>query len=812
MPVVVNCRFYGNVCKGRNMNLESRIPLLIFLASLVTLAFEVLLTRVFSITLWYHFAFMVVSIAMLGLAASGTLLALFPGIKRLDQIGWYLLALGIALPGGFILANLVPFDPVRLAWERTELLNILLTYIFLSLPFFCAGLVIATAFSVESERAGLLYGADLVGAGIGSLGVLPLMGAIPPEQVVLLFSLVAAFAAGLAGGWRLKGAACLLAAAVISLLILHPDFIRPRISPYKGLEAALRYPGAEHLRTHHTPFARIDTFRSPAVRYAPGLSLRYLERLPEQIGISIDGGDVNAVTDAGEPAALAFLDDLPAALPYAMGNRQQVLALDPLGGLPVLMARRNGAERVATVESTPDLLRVIRDDFRDFSGDLYGGEIRSGLGRSWLAGEAGRFDLIDLTHQGAQPAGAFGIGEDYRFTVEAFREYLGHLTDDGLLCVNLFIIPPPRTELRILATLAAALEETGVREAWRHVAAIRSWGTVTIVAKRTPLVPAEIGAVRRFGQERRFDLAWLPGASASESNLYVRTRDADYFRAFRAILTPAERESFLSAYLFDVRPVRDEAPFFSLFLRLDRMPEIYRTMGSKWQFFLEEGYLLPAVFVQVLVIGLVLVCLPLLAEKKSEKEKGRGETGVPGALVLLYFAMLGLAYMFVEMALIQKLILPLEQPPVAVATVLAALLVSSGCGSLLGQRFPRLERPAALLVLAFLVLLCAVFLPWLIDLVQPWPLPYRGLFFCLLTALPGSLMGIPFPAGLRLLGRTAPGLIPWAWTVNGAVSVLAPLLAVMTAMAVGFRGVLLLGATAYFLAFLLFGRELRQSG
>ena len=771
-----------------------------------------LLTRVFSITLWYHFAFMVVSIAMLGFAASGSLLALFPQLKRLDLIGWYTLSLAAALPCGFILANLVSFDPVRLAWERTELLHILFIYLILALPFFCTGLIIATAFSLTSERAGFLYGADLVGAGIGSLGVLPLMGIFLPEQVVLLMSLVVAAAACLAGGWRVRLSACFLAAAVLSLLFLHPEFTRPRISPYKGLEAALRYPGAEHLSTHHTPFARIDTFRSPAVRYAPGLALRYLERLPEQIGISIDGGEVNAVTRAGEPAALAFLDELPAALPYAIGNRREVLALDPLGGLPVLLAQRKGAERVAAVESTPALLKVFRDEFGEFSGDIYGGESRTGLGRSWLAGEVRRFDLIDITHQGAQPSGAFGIGEDYRFTVEAFREYLEHLTDNGMLCVNLFIIPPPRTELRILATLATALEEMGMQDAGKNVAAIRSWGTITIVVKRTPLTQAEIAAVRRFGRERRFDLAWLPGASAEESNLYVRTKDTGYFSAFSAILAPAERERFFSSYLFDVRPVRDEAPFFSLYLRLDKLADIYRTMGRKWQFFLEEGYLLPAMFLQVLVIGLVLVCLPLLAKKGIGNEVGERRGSVPGSSLLPYFALLGVAFMFVEVALIQKLILPLEQPPVAVAAVLASLLVSSGCGSLLSQRFPTLERPATLLVLALLVLLCAIFLPWLIKLAQPWPLLLRSSFFCSLTALPGTLMGIPFPAGLRLLGRTAPGLIPWAWSVNGAVSVLAPLLAVMIAMSAGFRGVLLCGAMAYFLSALLLGRELRRSG
>lgn len=788
------------------MKLEPRIPPLIFLASLATLAFEVLLTRLFSITLWYHFAFMVVSIAMLGFAASGALLALYPGLKRLDRIGWYTLALAAAMPAGFLLANLVSFDPVRLAWERGEILHILLIYLCLALPFFCTGLVIATAFSVESERAGLLYGADLVGAGAGSLGVLPLLGIAPPEQAILLLSLPVAAASCLAGGRRLWWAACLLAVACLSLLIIHPGFTRPRISPYKGLEAALRHPGARQLATHHTPFARIDTFLSPAVRYAPGLSLRYLEPLPGQIGVSIDGGEVTAVTDASRPEALAFLDHLPAALPYAMGPRREVLALDPRGGLPLLMARRNGAKRVAAVEGTPALVGVIREEFGGFSGDLFGGESRSGLGRSWLAGGGQRFDLIDLTLQGAQPSGAFGIGEDYRFTVEAFREYLGHLTKDGLLCVNLFIIPPPRNELRIVATLATALEELGVREAGGHVAAIRSWGTITIVARRTPLTPAEIAAVRGFARERRFDLAWLPGASAAESNRYVRTRETDYFRAFRALLSPTERKTFLAGYLFDVGPVRDEAPFFSHFLRLDRLSETYRTMGGKWQFFLEEGYLLPAVFVQVLAIGLVLVFLPALAGKG----KGAADGALPRSRCLSYFALLGLAYMFVEVALIQKLILPLEHPSIAVATVLASLLVSSGCGSLLGHRFPRLARPATTLVLALLVLLCGISLPWLIETAIPWPLPLRGAFLCLLVALPGFLMGIPFPAGLRLLGRLEPGLIPWAWTVNGTCSVLAPLLAVMSAMALGFRGVLLIGAAAYFLAFLLLKRELRQ--
>ncbi len=785
------------------MKLEARVPLLIFLTSMASLAFQVLLTRIFSITLWYHFAFMVISIAMLGFASSGTLLALYPGLKRLDRIGWYILCLGIAMPAGFLLANLVAFDPVRLAWEKLELLNILLTYLCLALPFFFSGLVIATAFSVESRRAELLYCADLTGAGTGSLGILLLMGFVPPEQGVLLISLLVIGASCLTGERRVRIAALPTGSIIVGLLILHPHFIRPVISPYKGLESAMRYPGAEHLRTWNTAFARIDAFRSPAVRYAPGLSLRYQEPLPEQIGISIDGGEVNAVTAVANPEKLAFLEHLPAAVPYALGLRREVLILDPRGGLPVLMARRFGAQHVATVESVHSLGEIIRDDLRETSGGFHGLESRSGLGRSWLAGRPRHFDLIDITLQGAEPSASFGIAEDYRFTVEAFKEYLKHLTGNGVLTFNLFIIPPPRTELRILATLATALEELGAPEPAVHLAAIRSWGSITILAKRSPLTPDETAAVRSFAREKRFDLAWLAGMEAEESNVHIRTRDADYFGSFRAILSPLERETYLAGYLFDVRPVRDRAPFFSLYLKPDRIPETYRNMGGKWQFFLEEGFILPIVFLQVLVITILLVTLPALAWIRGKQGVSKNRT-----LYLSYFALLGLAYMFVEVALIQKLILPLEHPTLAVAAVLSSLLISSGLGSLLSHRYPFLARPESILILVMCIVLCALLLPPLSTGVTSLPLPFRGALLCILISIPGSLMGIPFPAGLKQLGQVDSELIPWAWAVNGAFSVLAPLLAVMFAMAAGFMAVLMLGGASYLLGFLIYRKLL----
>jgi hypothetical protein len=778
------------------MTTDRNTALTIFLCSSASLAYEVALTRIFSISLWYHFAFMIISIAMLGFAASGTALALYPRLKKIGNLSLYTLLLGIAIPASYLLANRVPFDPVRLGWERAQFLYIGLYYLILALPFFCAGLVIATAFAVQSKQAGLFYGADLLGAGLGSLGVLVLLGMAAPERALFIISAAAVAAACVAGGNRIRSTALILILLYLSLALNPPGFAALRISPYKGLQSALLYPGAASLHTYQTPFARVDTFTSPAVRFAPGLSLRYLDPLPRQIGVAIDGGEITAITATDDGKALAFLDYLPAALPYALGKKGRVLVLDPKGGLQVLAAQRSGAEQLVKVESNPALVQVVRRNWADFSGNIYGDRTFTGLGRSWLQGRGEKFDIIDISLQGTEPYGSFGIAEDYRFTVDAFKEYLGHLDKDGMLGLNLYIIPPPRIELRLLATLVEALEEMGVREPARHLAAVRSWGSISLIAKKSPLTATEIETVRRFSAERRFDLLHYPGITVAETGVYVKTRGSDYFRAFAALLDPGQRGKFLADYMFDVAPVSDDRPFFSYFLKLGRTGDIYRAMGGKWQFFLEEGYIIPAVFSQVLVLSLMLFLVPTFTLKSRTDLTSRSRR------LLAYFAFLGLGFMFVETALIQKTILPLEHPSYAVATVLASLLVSSGIGSLVSHRFEPLQSPVVAAAIALLILVCSLIIPAVSGAIAANALPVKMVFVFVGLIPLGFLMGIPFPTGLQRLGSHAPFLIPWAWVINGSLSVLAPVLATMLAMASGFNSVLFLGALAYYLAFL----------
>ena len=606
------------------MTTDRGVSLTILLCSSASLAYEVALTRIFSISLWYHFAFMIISIAMLGFAASGTALSLYPRLREIGNLALYALLLGLAIPASYLLANRVPFDPVRLGWETTQFLYIGLYYLILAAPFFCAGLVIATAFTVQSSQAGLFYGADLLGAGLGSLGVLALLGVTAPEQGVFIISTAPLAAAWLAGGERIRSAALLLIALCLYFFFIPSGFTALRISPYKGLPTALLYPGAAPLKTYQTPFARIDTFTSPAVRFAPGLSLRYLDPLPRQIGVAVDGGEITAITAADDRKALAFLDYLPSALPYELGKKGRVLVLDPKGGLQALAAQRFGANQLVKVESNSSLVHVIRRDWAAFSGNIYDDRTFTGLGRSWLRGSGEKFDIIDISLQGTEPFGSFGIAEDYRFTVEAFKEYLGHLDKDGMLGLNLYIIPPPRSELRLLATLVRALEELGAEEPARHLAAVRSWGSISLVVKRSPLTAADIETVRRFAAERRFDLLLYPGITAAETGVYVKTRGSDYFRAFAALLDPGQRGKFMADYMFDVAPVVDDRPFFNYFLKLGRTGDIYRAMGGKWQFFLEEGYIVPAVCIQVLVLGLALFLVPAFALKgKTDMTRAR---------------------------------------------------------------------------------------------------------------------------------------------------------------------------------------------
>jgi hypothetical protein len=759
----------------------------IFLSSAAAITFEITLTRVFSISIGHHFAAMVISIGMLGIGLSGTLQSLIPKLKEPRRLGFYAVMLCASATIGYLLMNYTPLDPARLTWDPLQLAYIGLFYVFLAVPFFFFGLIISASLSANSDQAGTIYGADLLGAGTGAFLSFLLTGALGAGRAVLAASVIAAAGAFVFGKRR---PALMLFMLLAVTIILDPAFTHVRMSQYRGLEQALKYPGARHIRTYETGFSRVDTFTSPAVRYAPGLNINYLDPLPLQTGLAIDGGALTAITNA-TGGSLRFLENLPAALPYEIKKRASVLAADPQGGLPVLMARRYGANDITSIESNPLVVSVITDDYRSISGGLYQHNTFTGLARSRLGGFSD-FDLIDLSLMGAMPSGMFGAFEDYRLTVEAFKTYLEHIPPDGMLTISLYLIPPPRAELRVLTTAVEALKAMDIARPEQHIAAIRSFATLTIVVKKTPLISEEIERLKKFTEDNGFDLVYFPGITPSESNVNIQMPEDFYYEFFSALLS-ARCEAFVENYVFDIAPVHDDRPFFNYFLKMSTYGEAYDLMGRKWQFFLEEGWLQPAIFIQAALLSLVMLSLPAFFRKRL---------GISASPYLAYFALIGLAFMFVEVPLIQKLILPIENPSHAFALVLCALLISSGIGSRAGQKYQRLSSPKIVLLLSLALITYGMLVLHLGGVMTVLPISARFAASFVLILPMGFLMGLPFPLGIRALGRKSPAVIPWAWAFNGCFSVLAPLLATMSAMAAGFRGVFLAGAVMYALAFL----------
>lgn len=783
---------------------KGKIYAAVFFTAFASLAFEVSLTRIFSISLWYHFAFMVISIAMLGLAASGTAISMFPVLKNVSRLGKYCLYLGLSLSAGYLMINQIPFEPVKLQWSGWHILYIGAYYIILTFPFFFAGLIIASALATLSRIAARIYGADLLGAGLGSVVILFLIPLKGPEYPIFLLSIVMWILAFLLGTSIIRVTAVVMIGLLLLGLLLSPGLMQMHISPFKALPLALRYPGAEHLNTYHSAFCRIDTFESPAVRFAPGLSLKYMDPLPQQTGFSIDGNTIHAMTASTDKKSLKFLSYLPAALIYELAPaKKEVLVLEPGGGLAVLLARFYQAQNVYKVESNRLLVKIIDTVYRELTGTLYQEHSRTGWGRAWLQSQSRTFDIIELSLMSGIPDSASALTEDYQLTKEAFTEYIRHLEPAGMLGINLYLTPPPRSEFRILTTLLAAAKETGIANPSGHLAAIRSWGNFSLIFKRSPLTADEIEGLKTFCRQRLFDPIYYPGMNPGEANVFIQTPGVSYYRAFMQLIDDASQVSFIGNYLFDIRPVTDNRPFFNYFMKFQNIRKTYRMIGKKWEYFLREGYLLPVMLIQILIFSLILIFLPLVSKlRRRRAESGPKKTG--RSALLLYFAFLGLGFMFLEIGMIQRSILVLENGAHGVAVVVASLLISSGGGSLLSSRLKILGTPRLTLAIALMIAIYSLAIPRIFPALLPLPLGLKfGLVFLSIVPL-GLLMGIPFPAGICFLGRTDSGLIPWAWGVNGFSSVIAPLLAMLLALSFGYTLIFWLAGLSYLLAFLAF--------
>jgi hypothetical protein len=476
-----------------------------------------------------------------------------------------------------------------------------------------------------------------------------------------------------------------------------------------------------------------------------------------------------------------------------------MLILEPRGGLDILAALALGAEQVTAVERNPLIVEAAQHVYSHPKVNVILEAERTYLRRE----REQSYDVIVLSLTNSYHpvrSGAYSLAEDYRYTVESFQDSLARLSPNGLLVMTRWLQDPPSEGLRTFALAVTALESNGANPQ-SQIVAYRGYNTITILVKNGAYTSDELGTIRTFASERAFDLIYAPDIRPAETNRYNILPEPTYYQAFSELLNTKPRQAFYTAYPFDVRPPTDAHPFFGHYFKWSQAEQIIAELGTTWQPFGGAGYfvILALLALATLMAGLIIL-LPLWIRRPVEETKARHQTTI--VRPLLYFGLIGLAFMLVEIPLIQHFILYLGNPAYALTAVLFSILLFSAMGSRLSDR---ISHNATLLYLVLLVFTIPYGLPYIFSLTLGLSLTCRLLLTILMLAPIGFLMGIPFPAGIHWLGTltingapiNGPPQIPWIWATNGAASVVSSVLAALLALTFGFNWVLRLGALCY---------------
>jgi hypothetical protein len=813
----------------------------VFTISMAVLTLEIALTRIFSVSLWYHLAFMVISTALLGFGASGIFLTLrrdlleknlernltrFAGLTAVGMVVSFAIMIHLPLdPLAPLAEGLTPGEQTR----QTGLLILLLLvdYVLVVIPFFFAGLTLGSVFSALSERISTLYFADLVGAGLGCLVVVGVLWVLPGQGVVLFAAGLAALAAfffsrlrRLAHGAWSEGrhatddprpkassqssgsrATFMALGAAVILFALSPiadRFLPLYIPPSKPLYQAYADPSISLDYTGFTPFARVDLmYREGASLGTWGLSSRCAAPpSPEQLFITIDAAAITTITRFdGDLEDIAFLNCAPSSLAYQLRGSPlgSALLIGPGGGIDVLTAYYNGVQRIIGAEINPLIVNLVAsgDLYRDYAGGLYTDypqiQVEVAEGRNFVARSGERYDLIQFSQVdtwAAAASGAYSLSENFLYTTEAFLDYYDHLTDNGMLTVGRWYFEPPRQAFRLVTIGTTALEQRGVASPWQHFIVVRAGGTSTFIMKKSPFSAEEIVRLRRVVDSLDFTVLYAPDETDPE-NWFVR-----FFAA-------PNRAQFYRDYPLDVTPTTDDRPFFFEYYG-------WSNLGN----FRSGKATLVILLVQALLLAGGFILWPLWRFQR------RGLATRGARRFIVYFAALGIGFIFIEIGLMQRFILFLGHPIYSTSVVLFSVLTFSGLGSFLsgrllalpssgsdyeevGERDPRQLQRWAIPLLALLTIIYIFVLPPLFRSLLGLDLAYRVAFSILLLAPLGLLMGMPFPSGIRLVDRVNPSLVPWAWGVNGFSSVVGSIMAVMIAQSYGFALVIGLAVVIY---------------
>jgi spermidine synthase len=789
------------------------------LTAATVIAAQILLTRIFSFVTWHHFTPLIVGIALLGFGFAGSYLSVRGGDPAGDRGTFLRLverdACGFALllPVSLLVISQVRMNPTRIFQDPVEILWLAVYVLAAALPFGAAGLVICRLIDRYRARAGRVYGTDLAASAGGVLLGLGLLVVVGAETALILVAALAALAAVLVAIERgvrpvVSGALLLvLIGAALATGLARPDLLRA--PPSKEMAAFAEHPelgqvAFEHRRWH--PIARVDV-TAEVVRHAPdfgGELSRTLEgTAPDERYRFLfqDGTAPSAYLKLSPPfPEIHYLHGYLQSAPYKIRPRARSLIIGLGGGIDVAIALAHGASAVTGIEVNPITLGLLTGDFADYCG--VAGDPRVtlevGEGRAFARASRETYDVIQLsgadTHA-ALVSGSGSLTEGYLYTVEAVGDFLDRLAPRGVLSYSRPFFVPPRETMKLVATADRALRLRGVDDPDAHIVVLggRKWSETLI--SPSPFDADEVARLERFAARYGFKVFASPSASLPVPWDRYLELDATAAREFR------------QDYFFNVEPATDDRPFFYDYARwrkllTDPPPfdfgiEGYYTVESPLGPLPVGNALLVVALVLVTLLATLCIVVPL-ARRTTELAR----QPAVAARVLAYFAALGLGFIAIEITLMQSFQLLLGGPALALGSVLFALLTGAGCGSLVAERL--MPRHLRLVVPAIVVLLVVelVLLPRLIAALAAAPIALRVVATIAATAVPGFVMGMPFPLGIRAIAARGRALVPWAWAANGLLSVCGSVLTLLVAMMIGFKLVMAGAAAVYLLGWL----------
>ncbi len=790
----------------------------IFFVSLSTLAFEVLLTRVFSIGQWNHLSFMVISIALFGFGASGTFLSIVDIRKNRREaypvarvsLAVLLCLYTAAAMISFLSLNNMPLDYFRLPVEPVQSLYLLAAYLLLALPFFFSGIIIAIGYTTIPQKAGLVYFASMAGSALGAVAPVPLLPLLSEGKLIIISALIplipAAFATRkpspekdskiprpvLLRAVVIAGSFGFLCFSIFLMTQAGSSLIQVKPSPFKALSQVLQFPKTRIVETKTGIRGRTERVKTPYIRFAPGLSLKYTETLPDQHAVYSDGDNQLVLYELKEKKDRRFATAMLSYSGYFLAQQpENVLLIESGGGSAIACAFASGAGHIAIIEQNPDLSNILRRHYRL--------PVIIENPRSFLAQNDDRYDIIQVENWGSSMPGAAALNQDHLFTLEAFGEYWNHLTATGVVIISRKLLLPPSDSLRLWSTAYEALKKNAVGRPGEHLALLRNFDTFTLLVSKSQVNRQQ---VIEFCGQNNFDPVFLEGMQPDMANRFNVFDEPYHFQKINQLAAAYQsdrQDDFFRMYLLDIAPQSDRRPFPGRFLKWPKVISLYKSLGSRFYILLMSGEIvISVIFVEAFIVAICLLIIPLiLITRRIQK---------PKVSQVVYFLGVGAGFMFVELYFIKSFILLVGDPVISFTMVVSAILVFTSLGGLWVQNKSGQDIRSAMAALIGMLILTVVSF----ELLAPHILKVSAAlryFMAILFLLPvGFLMGLPFPLGMCHI-LNSPVQRAYAWSVNGCASVLSSVIAAQVAVSFGIPLIAVGAVLTYFLAYVVIDRR-----